>query len=238
MERPLSASQFDSASVISVLRNLKIDCSSNTQVIVRSGTSVGSDDGKKVLTLTGDKTLDITTSGVNGLDTGAEAGNTWYYVYLIWNPTTALVNGLLSASATAPTLPSGYTKKRLIGAVRNDGSSNFLRFKQVCNRCYYSDSVPQRILTGGTATSFTSVSVASYIPTTVSYEGMFSLGNQGGTGTSFLGYDGTNWLAATNPAPNSGWEVNNIVIPHNSGNVYYYTNTAATIWVFGFVLDL
>ena len=65
---------------------------------------------------------------VNGLDAGTEAASTWYYVWLIWNGT--LLRGLLSTSATAPTMPSGYTWKALIGVLRNDGSSNLVRSYQ------------------------------------------------------------------------------------------------------------
>jgi hypothetical protein len=233
MERPLSASQFDSASVISVLRNLKIDCASNTQVIVRSGTSVGSDDGKKVMTLTGDKTLDITTSGVNGLDTGAEAGNTWYYIYLIWNPTTALVNGLLSASATAPTLPSGYTKKRLIGAVRNNASSNFLPFRQAGRDVY---TIGNAVLEGGVSGSMTAVDVTSYIPIAVAAQGMFSY-RAGGSGYVMLSWDGPliGWWAM---ASDSGNNVHNATMIHKEGNVWYQSNSAMYLFVNGFILDL
>lgn len=74
-------------------------------------------------------TVDITGSGPNGLDTGTEAGDgpsTKYYLWVIWNGTT--VAGLLSKSSTAPTMPSGYTHKGLVGAVFNNGSSDFDRF--------------------------------------------------------------------------------------------------------------
>lgn len=47
-------------------------------------------------------TIDATTTGANGLDTGALAVSTWYYFYLIYNGTT--VSGLLSTSSSAPTM--------------------------------------------------------------------------------------------------------------------------------------
>lgn len=72
--------------------------------------------------------IDITASGANGLDTGAEAVSTWYYMWVIFNATTPAVAGLLSASSSAPTLPAGYTHKALVGAVRNDAGSNFVKF--------------------------------------------------------------------------------------------------------------
>jgi hypothetical protein len=74
--------------------------------------------------------LNGASTGANALDTGTEAASTWYYVYVIYNSTTNTVAGLLSISATAPTLPSGYDFKALVGVVRNDGSSNLIDFTQ------------------------------------------------------------------------------------------------------------
>jgi hypothetical protein len=74
-------------------------------------------------------TVDITASGANGLDTGAENPDKWYYIWVIYNSTTTTVAGLLSESLTAPTMPSGYTYKALVGAVRN-ASGDFGLFLQ------------------------------------------------------------------------------------------------------------
>ncbi len=79
-------------------------------------------------------TVSITSSGVNGLDTGAEASSTWYYLWVIYNGTT--VAGLLSASATSPTMPTGYTYKALVGAVYNNSGSDFVRFWQTGRRVH------------------------------------------------------------------------------------------------------
>ena len=68
-----------------------------------------------------------------GLDTGTVANNTWYAIYAIYNPTTTFADYLFSASFTAPTLPSGYTKKKLIGALLTDGSANILPGKWIGN---------------------------------------------------------------------------------------------------------
>jgi hypothetical protein len=70
-------------------------------------------------------TIDITVTGANGRDAGSEAANTFYYIWIIRNPSNGNVRGLFSTSATAPTMPSGYTQKRRVGAVRNNDSSNF-----------------------------------------------------------------------------------------------------------------
>lgn len=69
----------------------------------------------------------ITVSGAGGLDTGSEASNTWYYLYLIHNG--SLTKGLLSTSASAPSLPSGYDYFGLLGMVYNYGA-DFFRFIQ------------------------------------------------------------------------------------------------------------
>jgi hypothetical protein len=103
----------------------------------------------------------ITGSGANGLDTGAEAGNTWYYGWVIYNPSTQTVAGLLSTSATAPTMPSGYTAKALVTAVRN-GASDFVAYRQYGNEAYF--VAYQTILSAGTAETETAVTTSAAVP--------------------------------------------------------------------------
>jgi hypothetical protein len=83
-----------------------------------------------------DETVAITTAGAGGLDTGTEAASTWYYLWLIYNPGTVDVAGLISASSSSPTLPSGYTYRALVGVVGNNASSNFIEFYQRGNRVH------------------------------------------------------------------------------------------------------
>ena len=85
-------------------------------------------------------TADITVAGVGGLQTGlTEATDTWYSVWVIHNQTDSLTRALLATSATDPTLPTNYTKKRSVGWVRNDGSSNFLKFYNMGDWIFYDD---------------------------------------------------------------------------------------------------
>jgi hypothetical protein len=74
-------------------------------------------------------TADITESGPGGLDTGSEAVSTWYHLWVI-----AKADGtksvIFSTSATAPTLPSGYTHKAYTGAWYNDADGHFRRAYQ------------------------------------------------------------------------------------------------------------
>jgi hypothetical protein len=108
------------------------------QVVINAG-GVTVRNGSKLLQLFDvSLTISITESGANGLDTGAEAANSWYYIWVIYNLSTATIAGLLSASSTNPVMPSGYTYKSMVGAVRNDASSNFVVFSQTNEEFSYS----------------------------------------------------------------------------------------------------
>jgi len=116
--------------------------------------------GKRFATL--NETPNIAASGANGLDTGAEGSSRWYHIWAIGKEDGTL-DGLLSESATAPTLPSGYTFKGYLGAVYNDGSSNFVAFFQ---RGAFANCTDTVVLTDGTATSFTTISLSAAVPPT------------------------------------------------------------------------
>ena len=73
--------------------------------------------------------IDCTTVGANGLDTGSLASNTWYHAFAI-GKTDGATALLASMSATSPALPSGYTLKRRIGSFKTDGSAHILGFIQ------------------------------------------------------------------------------------------------------------
>lgn len=81
--------------------------------------------GKSLAHSAVDLTINAATTGANALDAGSLAASTWYNVWIISNGLT--VAGLLSLSATAPTMPAGYVYKVRVGAVRTGGSSTFLR---------------------------------------------------------------------------------------------------------------
>lgn len=147
-------------------------------VTVTSDTAVGAtadevvvSDGSKLRRLTNvNVSAAITTSGANGLDTGSEASSTWYALHLIYNPTTDTKALLLSLSATAPTLPSGYTFFRRLGWVRNNSLSDLFRTIQIGNHAAYvfgtNPSSDLAIVTGNSGG--TNVSYANFIPPTAS----------------------------------------------------------------------
>lgn len=68
-------------------------------------------------------------TGNGGLDTGAIA-NTTYHVWLIQRSDTLVVDALFSTSATAPTMPANYDRKRRIGSIIRE-SAAIVAFTQV-----------------------------------------------------------------------------------------------------------
>lgn len=135
------------------------------------------DDGNAaniVLTSSLTKRLDAAwEAGTNqgGLDAGSEANATWYHVFAIRNPSTLAVDALFSASAASPTMPSGYTQKRRLGAVRNDGSGNLLAFVQRGDEFWWKDP-PLDVDTTNSGTG--AVLAALTVPTGVRVKAMVS----------------------------------------------------------------
>jgi hypothetical protein len=135
-------------------------------------------------------TVNTTVTGANGLDTGARANTTWYHLFLISDGTTTA--GLASTSATAPTMPGSYTYRCRLGAMKTNGSSNFLRTIQKGARAQYqvvaASTTPNLpIAATGTAGSLTvptwvSVTVnPDYVPpTAITVSGILGCGASSG----------------------------------------------------------
>jgi hypothetical protein len=196
---------------------------------------------------TGTIVIDITTSGVNGLDTGAEAASTWYAVFVIaggGNP----VAGLLSTSSTAPTLPGSYTVFRRIGWVRNGAASDFLVFLQFgtgTDRVQYwtENQTVLAVLTNGAATTFTALSLATRVPPTSTNAYLRATHDAGSTGDYVSFRIGGSSLSdpatrVTGGTGGGGEGSDFFWIPTNSSQSIDYQNSSATeetdVWVLGF----
>ncbi|HEY6020583.1 MAG TPA: hypothetical protein VIY48_12040, partial [Candidatus Paceibacterota bacterium] len=183
--------------------------------------------------------INSAASGANGLDTGTLATSTWYSVWVIWNGNTTA--GLISISATAPTMPSGYTHKARVGWVRTDGTANKypLSFKQAGKLVQYVVSsggnlTALPILISGTQGSVTvptwvAASVSSSVPTTA---GSIRLVCHSNGNTTIVAPNNSYGAAAsgTNPPPMvssaTGAVVNSTAnITLESTNVYYASDT-------------
>lgn len=150
-----------SASVIASGRNVVVAYASAASATITADELVLKDAaGAVYLASSVNVTATFGTTGANALDTGTEASSTWYYLWVIWNGTT--LAALLSTSSTAPTMPSGYTYKALVGVARNDGSSNLIRFWQHDRRCTIAT---QNVFSAqALTTSYASQSLASFVP--------------------------------------------------------------------------
>lgn len=123
-------------------------------------------------------TPNATGVGVNGIDAGALAASTWYYLWVIFNPATQTTAGLISLSSTAPTLPAGYTYKGRVGAVVTDASNHFMRILQKGREAYYQVTVGSNtanlpnIASGAAGTpstgTYVATSISGLVPPTAS----------------------------------------------------------------------
>jgi hypothetical protein len=178
-------------------------------------------------------TIAGTAVGANGIDAGAIAASTWYSLWVIWNGTTTA--GLMSLSATAPTLPAGYTHKTRVGWIRTDGSGDAfpLSFKQAGSRVQYVVAAGSNVaalppISAGAAGSlgtptWATIALAGFVPpTAVVGEFTASLGGSLGSlmaapNASYGAYD-----SVTNPPP--------VILGQGVGGTYNAVR-------FGFVLE-
>ena len=183
----------------------------------------------------------ITTAGVNGLDGGAEGASLWYAVWVINNGTTT--SALLSLSSTAPTMPSGYTYKRRVGWVRNDGSSNFVTMQQIG---FIVTSPLVSIVDAGTATSNTDLDLSAIVPTTARQAMLVGLTLASASVAvqstnltivdKLTGLDHSSFDFRGDASSTSWYTPISVIVPLNTNRVFQYrtgTNNRGTIYVIG-----
>lgn len=114
--------------------------------------------------------VNVTTSGLNGLDQGSVAANTLYAIYLIADPVTQQEIGAMFslASNSAPLMPFGYSAYKKIGYVATDSSSDFLLGYWTAGNSGYRkfvyDAPQATAVTAGNATSYTAVALTAFVP--------------------------------------------------------------------------
>lgn len=200
-------------------------------------------------------TADITVSGAGGLDTGVEASDTWYAVFVIADTSGVnAVDALLSLNPVAPTLPAGYDIFFRLGWVRNDSSSDFLEFLQTNgernrHHLWVNENLSTlNVLTGGSALAFATVDLSSFVPVTarrvmMTYEfdpnvagGDFALRVPGATTTRAQSYFSvfTQNSAAVREPSKEVWS-------DASQDIEYEVNSGASsldLWVNGYTDEL
>lgn len=104
-------------------------------------------------------------AGLNKHDTAAISTAKWVYLYIVYNPTTTAVGGLYSDSPTTPTLPSGFTMYRRVGAVYCGASGVGTAGTQIDN--YHDRAARLNVLSASGASGATLLSwIPGSIPST------------------------------------------------------------------------
>ena len=112
-------------------------------------------------------TIDAANNGLNGLDSGSLAASSQYAVLAISDPVSGNTAGymLTTVPVIAPLMPFGYSAYRVIGYWLTDGSSNlrkgYVSGKGKRRKHLHDTSIS--VLSGGTATTLTSVSLSGAV---------------------------------------------------------------------------
>lgn len=225
-------------------KNLKVQVTADTTIAVTADRLVVGTSTSVWRTLsTVNATISTAASGANGLDTGAMANSTWYAVWVIYNPTTDTIAGLISTSSTTPTLPSGYTYRARVGWVRY-ATAALARTLQYGNRVQYVVTTGSQTpnlpimasgVAGNTSTpTWVAVAWANYAPSTIGTL-LMNVGSVNIQGNALVApnnsYGGV--ASTTNPPPYSAPGSNYAYAPTiscdmtpESSNVYWASNAA------------
>lgn len=238
------------ASVVSVFKNLNLSASGTGNAVTATiDEIILSDVSNSYKTIRGISGASFAvgsgTGAWNGttmlLDTGAWASASWYSVWVISTPAGA-ANWLLSTSATAPALPSGYTFKARVGWIRTDGTANKypLPFLQAGKKIKWmpasgSNLVNLPAIASGTAASLTAAAVSSAAPATA---GEVTVKYQTNVLSAFVGVASTNadYVGHFTNANTSGFGYGSFVanLAVNAGNIYWAAPSGgATITISG-----
>jgi len=134
---------------------------------------------------------DLAVSGIGGLDTGSEASDTWYYLYVVYNPATDDTKLIFSLSTTSPTLPSGYSYFRRVSRERNN-AGDLAKFYQIGNTIKIKE---RTLITNSTSGGYTT-SIYTTVLSVIDIEVRMQALGQSDTSASFQG-----WVFSSLPVP-------------------------------------
>lgn len=165
-------------------------------------------------------------TGNGSLDTGAVANSTWYHVFVIERTDTSVVDLLISTSATAPTMPTNYTKKRRIGSFFTSGAAAIIGFVQHGNTFLW--KTPINTLNATSPGATTAVSQTVSVPPGVIVEFIGSALVTNAATTTFVYYSD---LATTDTAAAGGafTFATGLVNEAPGGQIRIFTNTSQQI---------
>jgi len=183
-------------------KNLKTVRTNVTTVTVTADELILKDTNSKPVLITSvSEAIAITTAGASGLDTGAEGSSRWYYIWIIRKSSDGTVNGLLSESSSAPTMPADYDQKALVSAVYNSSGSDFVDFIDEGREYFY--TVGRSLFSGSMTGAISNISGETVAATTAGTNKV-SAGVEGQyawnlpiitANTLYYGTSGTSWTS-------------------------------------------
>lgn len=140
----------------------------NTKLNIASGTTTDSTLIYQMVS-TSSITIDATTTGLNGLDTGTLAASTVYSVYLVADPVDLNTIGAMISTSATPLLPFGYSIYKLLGYAVTDASSHFLLgywsgYRESATRSFTYDAPQATSVTAGNSTTYALVNLVTLVP--------------------------------------------------------------------------
>lgn len=233
-----------SAGIAGGYRGLVVTAASaTTATITASGLTLFDSNGNPAYVGAVNVTNNNASVGANGLDTGTVAISTWYNLFDIYNPTTQTNASLLSLSATAPTLPSGYTFMLRVGALRNAASLGYWRTIQYGRRAQIqigtNPTVTTVIVTGSAGNPSTptwvSESIANFVPPTAAAIHVTASVGGSNSGTIVAPNNNYGGAGATTNSPPIGLNTGSTAISFNvsdwmllEGTAIFYAGAAAS----------
>jgi hypothetical protein len=159
----------------------------NTVLDIRPGGATSDDNSTLMILTAGSFTKNCNAawavgSGNGALDVGsALAASTWYHVFLIERTDTLVVDVLISTNATAPTLPANYTKKRRIGSIKTNASSQIIAFLQYGDEFFWVAPTQAWDLNNVSVAAAPGTNFTVNTPPGVKTKGIFNVANTTGT---------------------------------------------------------
>lgn len=192
-----------------------------------------SDDGTTFMRLSSSitKRLDAAWAvgtGQGGLDTGSIADTT-YHVWVIHRTDTEVTDVLFSTSASSPTMPTSYTKKKRIGSIVR-ASAAILGFTQYGNEFILKTPVLD-VNSTNPGTSAVTNTLAS-IPTGVQMQAIMNVMVTNGTNNFVLylsSLDSTDQTPSATVAPLGQWHDSAGTETTAAGQIRIWTNTSSQI---------
>lgn len=198
----------------------------------------------EIIVSSGDKitsfshTMNSAGTGANGLDAGSLSTNQAWYLWAIRkvDGTNAV---LASLSGTAPTMPSGYTQKTLIGGFRTDGSSHIIPFLQRGKYYFYTPGLS--MASGNNSGVLTTFSTATFVPPLLSKTVMTK--TEAGAGacavspisTDVGAYSGSKFLTGDATSYSGYFST----VPIITADTLYFAGNAtnSNVYCYGYIID-